>query len=256
MSAGLSVEETALTPSSAFFSFASFSSSFFSLPLLSVFIVFSASCRSVSVTPFANKQQKRILSIQSLPTFTVSKAEPQGSWLHLRGAAGLASVAGASFPLSLGFLIPHGCQVRPRQATCCQITAAPSPFTLSLSHTHTPFPDLLAPLLGLRLACGWSLRVATGDSRQILLFLRKSKREMVSDKREKQCKCLSLSTFPGLNQSCICSSVVLNAVKGVLCVSILIMLYLWDKTLFRWPSPPELLPVLAEVTDGSSSLFP
>lgn len=41
-----------------------------------------------------------------------------------------------------------------------------------------------------------------------------------------------------------------------LCVSILIMLYLWDKTLFRWPSPPELLPVLAEVTDGSSSLFP
>lgn len=72
----------------------------------------------------------------------------------------------------------------------------------------------------------------------------------------KQCKCLSLSTIPGLNQSCICSSVVLNAVKGVLCVSILIMLYLWDKTLFRWLSPPELLPVLAEVTDGSSSLFP
>lgn len=72
----------------------------------------------------------------------------------------------------------------------------------------------------------------------------------------KRCKCLSLSTFEGLNRSWICSSVVLNAVKGVLCVSALIMLYLWDKTLFRWPSPPELLPVLAEVTDGSSSLFP
>lgn len=49
----------ALTPSSAFFSFASFSSSFFSLPLLSVFIVFSASCRSVSVTPLINDQKKK-----------------------------------------------------------------------------------------------------------------------------------------------------------------------------------------------------
>lgn len=57
----------ALTPSSPFFAFASFSfasfsfsfssSSFFSLPLLSVFIVFSASCRSVSVTPYGMKKR-------------------------------------------------------------------------------------------------------------------------------------------------------------------------------------------------------
>lgn len=50
--------------------------------------------------------------------------------------------------------------------------------------------------------------------------------------------------------------------KDVPCVITLIyschdvLVYLWDKTLLRWLSPLELVPVLAEVTDGSSSLFP
>lgn len=34
------------------------------------------------------------------------------------------------------------------------------------------------------------------------------------------------------------------------------MVHLWDRTLLRWPSPLELVPVGAEVTDGSSSLLP
>lgn len=34
------------------------------------------------------------------------------------------------------------------------------------------------------------------------------------------------------------------------------MKYLWAKTLLRWLSPAEPVPVLAEVTAGSSSLFP
>lgn len=71
------------------------------------------------------------------------------------------------------------------------------------------------------------------------------------------------SNIQGFIQTFICYfNCIVNVMKDVPCVIILIyschdvLAYLWDKTLLRWLSPLELVPVLAEVTDGSSSLFP
>lgn len=100
--------------------------------------------------------------------------KPSGSGLHLSGAAGLPRVSRASLPLSLGLLVPHRRQVRPTQVTWCLPGEAPSSHKQTNKQTDK---GLLAPLLGLLLACGWSLRVGAGDSRLILLFLRKSEGE-------------------------------------------------------------------------------